>query len=684
MRLLYESEAALKTDSAFVAAIRTWSASSKLCNMHIERCLSLFKQSTGIDQPVVERFAACGLMAQVLRDHLAAGGMDPRGAARAGDLVQAGVPLSRAGAARRKSQPSKARGLFRYLALHATPGLSAAARAREKARLSVEFRSLPAEERLAYQTQERQNVEQATALVGDDSQRKNSKYLDAIGSDLWDMSSRSKPVEVAHVSNVLDQWAQGCGVGMRNYVEPLRALMRKKVVVTDSGAINGTAHSRVPCGIAHPGLCPIKTPLIFQNGLRLVSNLTALVSQESFGVGTFIRLQSQPAAHAQEVFCCVASIRSASPPVALFVEARREGLTLVLIASHDESFLQPPMMASQLVARLLSSDAVVSVLAQECHVKRLPADFRRVSLEHFGEEVELLACEDVRTKPRKGTIAQGQESSIESVFKRLGRTPPSSQPQARRRPDRAQRAEPADLPEPEACWPGDSGSEGELEGGGEVSESSSSSSDDEVPAATAADVAGAGKASDAAPAPLGDAAAPIASDPPPLEVVEAVAEAPTVAAEALAAEVLAAPVAPAGAVDGGRNQSWPVTDAAGVVIGKIVWNAAGSSLDGHCCHPGHRDSHLGCRVNRTVRPGPKGKGRPLAFLMAWLRSADNHGGRDSHFQARLGRGEHSEAVSFENRLAAREMILADPSWAAAAAFERAPAPGEGPEPSSLP
>lgn len=77
----------------------------------------------------------------------------------------------------------------------------------------------------------------------------------------------------------------------------------------------------------------------------------------------------------------------------------------------------------------------------------------------------------------------------------------------------------------------------------------------------------------------------------------------------------------------------------GVEIGKVVFNEPAGSLDAHC-HL-HRDSHLHCAVNRTVRmSNPKvPRGRPLAFLLAWLRAGADYTTRDAHFAARLGRDE---------------------------------------------
>lgn len=122
----------------------------------------------------------------------------------------------------------------------------------------------------------------------------------------------------------------------------------------------------------------------------------------------------------------------------------------------------------------------------------------------------------------------------------------------------------------------------------------------------------------------------------------------------------------------------------GVEIGKVVFNEPAGSLDAHC-HL-HRDSHLHCAVNRTVRmSNPKvPRGRPLAFLLAWLRAGADYTTRDAHFAARLGRDEAEALCTHERRVAIRSEIEADPYWAEARSKERRPGPDEPLEPLRLP
>ena len=97
----------------------------------------------------------------------------------------------------------------------------------------------------------------------------------------------------------------------------------------------------------------------------------------------------------------------------------------------------------------------------------------------------------------------------------------------------------------------------------------------------------------------------------------------------------------------GSNVRYKVKGVDGRVIGCIVVNKVGNSLDAHCYrHHGKRP----CSINRTFRrPAvkPKGvtqhRGRPLGFLIAWLRAGlaipEGQGGRDRHFECSKCQGE---------------------------------------------
>ena len=132
------------------------------------------------------------------------------------------------------------------------------------------------------------------------------------------------------------------------------------------------------------------------------------------------------------------------------------------------------------------------------------------------------------------------------------------------------------------------------------------------------------------------------------------------------------------------------------IVGYILFNINANSLDAHCCrHEGNPKLH--CSVNRTVSGaastgvGHAAQGRPLGFLVAWLRCACQFEagptGRDPHFQARLGStggsGFLASGASAE-RQAAREWVRNSPDMQALAAKERPLRDGEPEEPLGLP
>ncbi len=126
-------------------------------------------------------------------------------------------------------------------------------------------------------------------------------------------------------------------------------------------------------------------------------------------------------------------------------------------------------------------------------------------------------------------------------------------------------------------------------------------------------------------------------------------------------------------------------------MGFILYNAKANSLDAHCLrHKGNPTLH--CVVNRTVAEGRKqAQGRPLGFLVAWLRCACRfeHGpaGRDHHFLARLGSTKGMEFLAIgtsAERQAARAWVKHAPEMRPLVERERPPHEGEPEEPLGLP
>jgi hypothetical protein len=107
------------------------------------------------------------------------------------------------------------------------------------------------------------------------------------------------------------------------------------------------------------------------------------------------------------------------------------------------------------------------------------------------------------------------------------------------------------------------------------------------------------------------------------------------------------------------------------------------TLNAHCtCEHGL------CRVNRTCIRGvhQAGRGRPLGFLICWLRAGKGAtcANRAAHHSLSTRPMQLAEEISFAKRSAAREWASGIPEFAPFFAAERARFPGEGPEPADVP
>ena len=105
-RSFFQSAEQLLADVDFRDVLVQFATHFKWSNMATERLLALFKAATPSKRPVLERFCCSGLLAQVLQEHYAAGGIHP-GIIRRKD-VEKGTPLDSAHSAR--SVPTRARG----------------------------------------------------------------------------------------------------------------------------------------------------------------------------------------------------------------------------------------------------------------------------------------------------------------------------------------------------------------------------------------------------------------------------------------------------------------------------------------------------------------------------------------------------------------------------------------------
>lgn len=128
-------------------------------------------------------------------------------------------------------------------------------------------------------------------------------------------------------------------------------------------------------------------------------------------------------------------------------------------------------------------------------------------------------------------------------------------------------------------------------------------------------------------------------------------------------------------------------------LGQIVWDdgiASGRnpSVAAHC----NIRAHGLCRCNRTLQAGKPGssRGRPLGFLVSWLRAGAQHADRASHARLAsrkefptLSDGER-DSLSLARRTEARGWMQHQPHLRDLLEAERPQWPGEGAEPLELP
>ena len=94
-----------------MAGLKLWAHESRTCNMHMERLFICIIKSLGFQKsPDVVRIVSAGTLTQILKDHLQAGGSDPRFVTRQ-QLLDEGAPLECALEAPTKSKAATGFGI---------------------------------------------------------------------------------------------------------------------------------------------------------------------------------------------------------------------------------------------------------------------------------------------------------------------------------------------------------------------------------------------------------------------------------------------------------------------------------------------------------------------------------------------------------------------------------------------
>ena len=134
-----------------------------------------------------------------------------------------------------------------------------------------------------------------------------------------------------------------------------------------------------------------------------------------------------------------------------------------------------------------------------------------------------------------------------------------------------------------------------------------------------------------------------------------------------------------GAVNDGPPLSGPVPRGGHVVYfevpcGQIRYYVKTRRLVAHCHHAGH--GH--CRKEKLAFEGARpGQGRPLGVIMAFLAAANDYEDHDIHLAV-------FTVVSFEDRVAGRNLLKGVAGSEVLFQYERKQRPGEGEEPEDCP
>lgn len=127
-----------------------------------------------------------------------------------------------------------------------------------------------------------------------------------------------------------------------------------------------------------------------------------------------------------------------------------------------------------------------------------------------------------------------------------------------------------------------------------------------------------------------------------------------------------------GGVGGGERSGTEVVYDLGPGLGSVRYYPVSSTMQAYCPHHGSD-----CRKTRTVKPGrPEHQGRPLGFLLSWLKDCANHETKQQHIHEHR---KYTHAVRAE----AREEFMQREGASAFAEYERARRDDEGPEPLSF-
>lgn len=186
-------------------------------------------------------------------------------------------------------------------------------------------------------------------------------------------------------------------------------LLNKETVVT----------SRIPCGVAHPGLCPADPPDVFDKAMRILHNAEAHIIKD-YSMHDYIQLIRVPAFDS-DVFARIGYIRLSNPRDVVVMRAqhhddvdlRRSHIPRTTRNRNGSSIAVRPEMLSALIADAVKDCALVSLKMARVIVRRMRDRASYVEILEIGDGVEAFDVADGTFVKRR---ARADPDPMQTIF----------------------------------------------------------------------------------------------------------------------------------------------------------------------------------------------------------------------------------------------------------------------------
>ena len=204
----------------------------RVCNMHVERLLALFKKSVVEATPDVTKFACNGYVSQQMHEHIAAGGCDPRHNERRDELLAKGVPLQAQNRQKKMDTDHKCNGLFSYLAHRCFEVPLSQRTPEQRSCFAKEFGKLDENARRLWAEMEARKKDAPLELCGE---TQDERYSRNIGDRLWGQSCRQQPVNISSLEMAMANPTTGNIGGIVETPARFRDTLGKNLFIEDKG-----------------------------------------------------------------------------------------------------------------------------------------------------------------------------------------------------------------------------------------------------------------------------------------------------------------------------------------------------------------------------------------------------------------------------------------------------------------